>query len=97
MNQSELILKTAQISGLSRKDIEHALKTAGDVVAAALVEEGEAVLPGLGKLSVTVRAAREGRNPATGATMHIPAKKVPHFSAAKVLKDAVAQGQPLAT
>lgn len=90
MNQSELILKTAQISGLTKKDVEHALKTAGDVVGAALVEEGEAVLPGIGRLTVKTRAAREGRNPATGAAMQIAAKKVPHFSPAKVLKDAVA-------
>lgn len=90
MNQSELILKTAQISGLSKKDVEHALKTAGDVVQAALVEEGEAVLPGLGRLSVKTRAAREGRNPKTGEALQIDAKKVPHFSAAKALKDAVA-------
>lgn len=89
MNQSELILKTAQISGLTKKDVEHVLKTAGDVVQAALAEEGEAVLPGLGKLSVKTRAAREGRNPATGEAMQIAAKKVPHFSAAKALKDAV--------
>ena len=89
MNQSELILKTAQISGIAKKDVEHALKTAGDVVGAALIEEGEAVLPGLGKLSVKTRAAREGRNPATGEAMQIAAKKVPHFSAAKALKDAV--------
>ena len=90
MNQSELILKTAQISGLTKKDVEHALKTAGDVVGAALVEEGEAVLPGIGRLTVKARAAREGRNPKTGESMQIAAKKVPHFSAAKALKDAVA-------
>ncbi len=90
MNQSELIIKTAQISGLTKKDVEHALKTAGDVVGAALVEEGEAVLPGIGRLTVKARAAREGRNPKTGESMQIAAKKVPHFSAAKALKDAVA-------
>lgn len=90
MNQSELILKTAQVSGLSKKDVEHVLKTAGDVITAALQEQGEAVLPGLGKLSVTQKAARTGRNPKTGETIQIPAKKVPHFSAAKALKDAVA-------
>lgn len=90
MNQSELIMKTAQISGLTKKDVEHALKTAGDVVGAALVEEGEAVLPGIGRLTVKTRAAREGRNPKTGESMQIAAKKVPHFSPAKALKDAVA-------
>ncbi len=61
MTQNELIIKTAQISGLSRKDVEHALKTAGDVVAAALVEEGEAVLPGLGKLVTQQQAERVRR------------------------------------
>lgn len=90
MNQSELIIKTAQISGVSRKDVEHVLKTAGDVVKSALVEEGDAVLPGLGSLSVKARAARTGHNPKTGEAIQIPAKKVPHFSAAKSLKDAVA-------
>lgn len=89
MNQSELILKTAQISGLTRRDVEHVLKTAGDVIQAALTEEGEAILPGIGRLTVRARAARNGRNPATGATITIPARLVPHFSAAKVLKDAV--------
>jgi DNA-binding protein HU-beta len=90
MNQSELVIKTAQVSGVSKKDVEHVLKTAGDVIAAALVEEGEAVLPGLGKLSIKTRAARTGRNPATGETMQIAAKMVPHFGATKALKDAVA-------
>ena len=96
MNKSELILKTAQISGVSRKDVEKVLEAAVTVITAQLAEGGEATLPGLGKLSVTVRAARNGRNPANGETMHLPAKKVPHFGAAKALKDAVAQGQPLA-
>jgi len=91
MNQSELILKTAQISGVSKANVEKALKAAGDVVSAALAEGDEATLPGLGKLSVSARAARTGRNPASGEPMQIPAKKVPHFSAAKALKDAVAQ------
>ncbi len=89
MNQAQLILNVASISGESRKAVESVLKTAADVVGAALIEEGEAVLPGLGKLSVKTRAAREGRNPATGEAMQIAAKKVPHFSAAKALKDAV--------
>lgn len=91
MNQSELILKTAQISGVSKKDVERALKTAGDIISDALVEDGEAVLPGLGKLTVEVRAARAGRHPKTGEPLQIAAKKVPHFSASKALKDAVAK------
>ena len=89
MNQSELILKTAQISGLTKKDVEHALKTAGDVVGAALIEEGEAVLPGLGKLVTQQKDARKARNPKTGETIPVPAHKAVKFRPAKVLKDAV--------
>jgi len=89
MNQSELILKTAQISGLSKKDVEHALKTAGDVIGAALVEDGEAVLPGLGKLVTQQQSARTGHNPKTGEALTIPARKAVKFKVAKALKDAV--------
>ena len=90
MNQSELIIKTAQISGVSKKDVEHVLKTAGDVIGAALVEEGEAVIPGLGKLVTQQKDARDARNPKTGEIIHVPAHKAVKFKAAKSLKDAVA-------
>ncbi len=90
MNQSELILKTAQISGVARKDVEHVLKTAGDVIGAALIEEGEAIIPALGKLVTTQKAERAGRNPATGEPVTIPAHKAIKFKPAKALKDAVA-------
>lgn len=91
MNQAELILKTAAVSGISKKDVEHVLKTAANVVGLALVEEGEAVLPGLGKLYVKDRAARAGINPKTKEPIQIPAGKSPGFKAAKALKDAVSQ------
>lgn len=76
-------------AGVSKVVIAAVLDTLGDVAQAEMQQGGEVTLPGLGKLSVKKRAAREGRNPATGAEMEIPAKNVPHFSAAKVLKDAV--------
>lgn len=89
MNQSELIAKVAAVSGIKRNDVEHVLKTAADVITATLAE-GEAVpLPGLGKLHVKAKAAREGRNPKTGEPVSIPARKAPAFSAAKALKDAI--------
>lgn len=90
MNQSELIIKTAQISGITKKDVEHVLKTAGDVIGAALVEEGEAVLPGIGKLVTQQKEARDARNPKTGETIHVPAHKAVKFKVSKGLKDAVA-------
>lgn len=90
MNQSELILKTAQITGVAKKDVEDVLKTAGIVILAALVEEGDAVLPGLGKLVTAQRAARTGHNPKTGLPVEIPARKTVKFKPAKSLKDKVA-------
>ncbi|WP_374342626.1 HU family DNA-binding protein [Azonexus sp.] len=89
MNQSELILKVAQISGVAKKDVEHVLKTAGDVIAAAVVEQGEAVLPGLGKLVTIDKPARTGRNPKTGEPVEIAAHKAIKFRVGKGLKDAV--------
>lgn len=89
MNQSELILKVASISGESKKSVEAVLKTAADVIQAELQEGGEAVLPGLGKLSVKDKPARKGRNPSTGEEIDIPARRAPHFGAAKALKEAV--------
>ena len=65
-------------------------KTAGDVIGAALVEEGEAILPGLGKLVTQQQAERAGINPKTGAPLIIAARKAVKFKVAKALKDAVA-------
>jgi len=90
MNQAQLIAQVAEASGQSKKDVEHTLKTLGDVAQAELQQGGEVTLPGLGKITVDTRAARKGRNPATGAEIDIPEKKVPKFSAAKALKDVVA-------
>lgn len=89
MNQSKLIIKVAGISGESKKAVEAVLKTTADVIHAELEEGGEVTLPGLGKLSVHAKAARKGRNPKTGEEIDIPARHVPHFAAAKALKDAV--------
>ncbi|MBT7553095.1 HU family DNA-binding protein, partial [bacterium] len=54
-----------------------------------VVNNGEFSLPGLGKLVKVNRKAREGRNPATGESIHIPAKTVVKFRVAKAAKEAV--------
>jgi DNA-binding protein HU-beta len=91
MNQAELYNAIAIASGISKKEIESVLKAAGEVVTEQLKAGDEVTLPGLGKFSTKAKAARTGRNPATGEEIQIPAKTVPHFSASKVLKDAVAE------
>lgn len=89
MNQAELIAKVASLSGESRLTTERVIKTAADVIAVTLRDGGEVALPGLGKLHAKDKAARAGRNPKTGEALTIAARRVPAFSAAKALKDAL--------
>lgn len=89
MNQSELIMTVAQVSGESKKTVENVLKTAADVIQSALTEGSEVALLGLGKLHVKESAERTGRNPATGESIQIPARKSAKFSVGKALKDAI--------
>ena len=74
---------------LSKKDAEKALKAFIDVVTDELKKGEKVQLVGFGTFEISERAAREGRNPLTGATMSIPASKAPKFKAGKALKDAV--------
>ena len=79
----------AEEAGLSKKDAEKALKAFTDVVAAELKKGEKIQLVGFGTFEVSERAAREGRNPQTGATMTIAASKTPKFKAGKALKDSI--------
>ena len=54
-----------------------------------MIEDGKVQIVGFGTFEVKERAEREGRNPATGQAMVIPATKTPKFKAGKALKDAV--------
>ena len=91
MNKVELAAAIASETGLSSKDSEAAVKAFIDVVTKEL-EKGEKVqLVGFGTFEVAERAAREGRNPATGESMQIEASRAPKFKAGKALKDAINQ------
>ena len=59
-------------------------------------KNGVFVLPGIGRLVRQERKARKGRNPATGAEIKIPAKKVVKFRVAKAVKDAIVPPKPVA-
>ena len=89
MNKTELVAAVAQKAELSKKDAEKALKAFIDVVTDELKKGEKVQLVGFGTFEISERAAREGRNPLTGATMSIPASKAPKFKAGKALKDAV--------
>ncbi len=89
MNKSELVAAIADAAKLSKKDAEAALKAFVDVTSKELKKGGKVQLVGFGTFEVAKRAAREGRNPQTGASMKIKASKAPKFKAGKALKDFV--------
>lgn len=89
MNKKDLVA-AAKPANASAAVTESVIDAIGRVVQEALAKGDEVTLPGIGKLSVNKRAARTGRNPATGEALKIKAKNVPKFTAAKALKDAVA-------
>lgn len=91
MKQNEFLQTVSDVVGLKKKEVQSILKTVVEVATkAAATSVGEGVkIPGLGKLVVVDRKARMGRNPATGETIKIPAKKVVKFRLAKAVKEAI--------
>ena len=89
MNKTEFIAAIAENAGISKKDAEKAVNAYAEVVKAELKKGEKVQLVGFGTFEVSERAAREGRNPQTGATMKIKASKAPKFKAGKALKDLV--------
>ena len=87
MNKAELVAAIAEKTELSKKDSEKALKAFIDVVTEELKKGEKVQLVGFGTFETSKRAAREGRNPQTGATMKIAASVAPKFKAGKALKD----------
>ena len=89
MNKSELIEAVADQADLSKAAAGRAVDAAMDVVRKALKKGEMVTLVGFGSFYVGKRAARNGRNPRTGATITLKAAKIPKFRAGKALKDAV--------
>lgn len=89
MNKADLVEKIAKDAGLSKAASEKSLNAFTDGVKASLKKGQSVTLVGFGTFSVSKRSARMGRNPATGATIKIPARKVPKFKPGQALKDAV--------
>ena len=89
MNKAQLIDAIVAKSGLSKKDADAALNAVIDSIKDALKADDKVQLVGFGTFAVKARAARTGKNPATGETIEIAACKVPSFAAGKALKDAI--------
>ncbi|MBG9829481.1 MULTISPECIES: HU family DNA-binding protein [Bacillus cereus group] len=89
MNKSELIKQVAIQSELTKPQASLAVDAILESIQHALQNGEHVQLLGFGSFEVRERATREGRNPQTGESITIPARKVPSFKAGKALKEAV--------
>ena len=88
MNKSELIDHVAQEHSCTKVDAERAINMFTSSISTLLSKGEEIALVGFGAFYVTKAAARDGRNPKTGAKLKIAARAQPKFRAGKTLKDA---------
>jgi len=91
MNKTELVAAAAEKAGMTKKDTEAVIKTAFEMIEAALVGGEKVQLIGFGTFEIRERSARQGKNPRTGETVTIPAARVPVFKAGKALREAVSK------
>ncbi|MHB1643837.1 MAG: HU family DNA-binding protein [Acidithiobacillus sp.] len=89
MHKQELVAQVAKTAEVSQQKAAAVINVVIHAVTNAMAAGESVSLVGFGTFSVSERPARNGRNPATGAAMDIPARKSPSFKAGKVLKDAV--------
>ncbi len=89
MTKMQIVDMVAEKSGTTKAAGARAVDAFVEAVTKALSKGEKVVLTGFGTFEVRQRAARMGRNPQTGAPLHIPATKTPAFKAGKGLKDAV--------
>lgn len=90
MNKNELVDAVASAASLKKSEAETVLEAILATISGELKKGSEVRLVGFGTFTVSNRAATEGRNPRTGETIKIPARRVPRFKAGKGLKDAIA-------
>ncbi len=89
MNKGDLIDVVADKAGISKAQAGDAVAAVFGAIEGTLKKGGKAAFIGFGTFSTNRRAARDGRNPATGATIKIPAKTMVKFKAGKALSEAV--------
>ncbi|WP_161849075.1 HU family DNA-binding protein [Athalassotoga saccharophila] len=86
MNKKELVNEVSKYTGMTKKDVAEIIDAITRTIEKTVGGGEEVSLTGFGKFLSYKRAERNGRNPRTGKTMKIKAKKVPKFRAGKDLK-----------
>jgi DNA-binding protein HU-beta len=89
MTQTAIVSTLADRTGLKKSEVKSVIDAMTELATTEVKKNGEFTVPGFGKLKKTNRKAREGRNPATGAVIKIPAKTTVKFSVGKAMKDSV--------
>lgn len=89
MKKSEMMEAIASKTGLSKSDVEKVFSATFDLFKDELVKGNKVSVAGFGVFKISERAARDGRNPQTGETIHIAASKNVGFKAGTALKEAV--------
>ena len=90
MNRSDLVqLLSDRFSQLTQGDAETAVSTILEAIDSAMVRGHRIDIRGFGSFSVIHRASRIGLNPRSGASVEIPAARMPHFKPGKALREAV--------
>ena len=89
MTKSELLKTLAEQTGLKKKEVENIMLALRSTIYKSLKKEKKIKLDGLGVFQLKDRKARIARNPRTGETINVPAKKVVKFRVVKDLKQAV--------
>jgi DNA-binding protein HU-beta len=89
MSQSEVVNYFAEKYEMKRAQVKELFEGLATLAAREVKDNGEFVVPGFGKLVLSERKAREGRNPQTGETIQIPAKTTLKFRLSKGMKDSV--------
>ena len=91
MTKADMVSAFAEATDLTKIKAADCLKKLMAIMAQELNRSGKVPLPYMGKLKVVQRAARTGRNPKTGKSISIPAKKAAKYSPSKAVKDAINQ------
>jgi DNA-binding protein HU-beta len=89
MTQTAIVRELAETAGINNKVAKQFIESLAQLAVRETKKNGVFILPGIGRLVRADRKARTGRNPATGETIKIPAKKVVKFRLAKSVKDAI--------
>jgi DNA-binding protein HU-beta len=94
MTQSEVVKHFSETTGMKRAEVKQLFDELYTLATREVKTSGEFLVPGFGKLKKAERKARQGRNPATGETIQIPARTVLKFRVSKSLTATALPGRP---